>query len=203
MSASSSSQLRRRSNAASSALLSVVVISMVAISSCAFARLPDRNGSTSMFGKRSPMRWAMRASIVCVAVVWLPELASITGSTRTPRLAISCDWMVVSIFAMNAVRNINPTHIRTARALRLSPWATARTVLVPAALPEIVTGIRVGFSLTLIGTVLGEMFASQKGLGYLLMNALSLYNVDLEKLGRPARGSARPREIAPPASEPS
>ncbi len=31
----------------------------------------------------------------------------------------------------------------------------------------------------------------------------SLYNVDLEKLGRPARGSARPREIAPPASEPS
>ena len=31
----------------------------------------------------------------------------------------------------------------------------------------------------------------------------SLYNGDLEKLGRPARGSARPREIAPPASEPS
>ena len=31
----------------------------------------------------------------------------------------------------------------------------------------------------------------------------SLYNVDLEKLGKPARGSARPRETAPPASEPS
>jgi NitT/TauT family transport system permease protein len=45
--------------------------------------------------------------------------------------------------------------------------------------PEIFTGIRVGFSLTLVGTVLGEMFASQRGLGYLLMNAISLYNVDL------------------------
>lgn len=31
----------------------------------------------------------------------------------------------------------------------------------------------------------------------------SLYDVDLEKLGKPARGSARPRETAPPASEPS
>ena len=46
-------------------------------------------------------------------------------------------------------------------------------------MPEIFTGIRVGFSLTLIGTVLGEMFAAQRGLGYLLMNAIGLYNVDV------------------------
>ena len=34
-----------------------------------------------------------------------------------------------------------------------------------------------GFSLTLIGTLLGEMFASQRGLGYLLMQAIGLQNV--------------------------
>ena len=84
----------------------------------------------------------------------------------------------ISIFAMNAVRNINPTHLRTARALRLSPWALFRTVLLPAALPEIVTGIRVGFSLALIGTLLGEMFGSQRGLGHLLMQAMSLHNIE-------------------------
>src|SRR5262249_15108285 len=32
---------------------------------------------------------------------------------------------------------------------------------------------------TLIGTVLGEMFAAQRGIGYLLMNAIGLYNVDV------------------------
>ena len=53
------------------------------------------------------------------------------------------------------------------------------TILFPAALPEIVTGFRVGFSLTLIGTLLGEMFAAQRGLGYLLMTAIGLHNVDL------------------------
>ena len=52
-------------------------------------------------------------------------------------------------------------------------------MLLPAALPEIFTGIRIGFSLTLIGTLLGEMFGSQRGLGYLLMTAIGLQNVQL------------------------
>ena len=52
-------------------------------------------------------------------------------------------------------------------------------VLFPAALPEIFTGLRIGFALTLIGTLLGEMFASQRGLGYMLMNAIGLHNVDI------------------------
>ena len=54
-----------------------------------------------------------------------------------------------------------------------------RRILLPAALPEIFTGLRIGFSLTLIGTVLGEMFASQHGLGSLLMSGIGLHNLDL------------------------
>jgi NitT/TauT family transport system permease protein len=84
----------------------------------------------------------------------------------------------ISIFAMNAVRNINPTHLRTARILRLPPQNLLLGILLPAALPEIVTGIRVGFSLALIGTLLGEMFGSQRGLGHLLMQAMSLHNIE-------------------------
>jgi len=84
----------------------------------------------------------------------------------------------ISIFAMNAVRNINPTHLRTARVMRISPWELTWKILVPATLPEIVSGIRVGFSLALIGTLLGEMFGSQHGLGHLLMQAMSLHNIE-------------------------
>ena len=85
----------------------------------------------------------------------------------------------VALFTLNAVRSIRPILIKTGRVFRLSQPMMVREVLFPAAVPEIFTGIRVGFSLTLIGTVLGEMFAAQHGLGYLLMNAISLYNVDL------------------------
>jgi NitT/TauT family transport system permease protein len=85
----------------------------------------------------------------------------------------------VAIFTMGAVQNISPILLKTARVLRLGPWKMVGSVLLPAALPEIFTGIRVGFSLTLIGTLLGEMFGSQRGLGYLLMTAIGLQNVKL------------------------
>lgn len=85
----------------------------------------------------------------------------------------------VALFSMNAVRGINPTHLRTARVLRLSSIETVRTIVAPAIVPEIVTGLRVGFSLTLLGVLIGEMFASQHGMGFLLINAINLHDVKM------------------------
>ena len=85
----------------------------------------------------------------------------------------------VALYTLNAVRTTRPILIKTGRVLKLSPAVMVREILLPAAVPEIFTGIRVGFSLTLIGTVLGEMFAAQRGLGYMLMSAISLYNIEL------------------------
>jgi len=83
----------------------------------------------------------------------------------------------VAIFTLNAVRAIKPVHFKTARALRLDPWSAFATVWLPAALPGVVTGQRVGFSLTLLGVLIGEMFASQRGIGFLIMNAIGLNDV--------------------------
>jgi len=85
----------------------------------------------------------------------------------------------VAIFTMVAVRNLNPILLKSARVLHLTQSQLVGSVLLPATLPEIFTGIRVGFALTLIGTLLGEMFGSQRGLGYLLMTAIGLQNVQL------------------------
>jgi NitT/TauT family transport system permease protein len=85
----------------------------------------------------------------------------------------------IALFTLGAVRTIKPILLKTGRVLKLPRAAMIRSILFPAAVPEIFTGLRVGFSLTLIGTVLGEMFAAQHGLGYLLMNAISLYNIDV------------------------
>jgi NitT/TauT family transport system permease protein len=85
----------------------------------------------------------------------------------------------IALFTLNAVRGIKPILLKTGRVLKLDSTMMVRSILFPAAVPEIFTGLRVGFSLTLIGTVLGEMFAAQHGLGYLLMNAIGLYNIDV------------------------
>ena len=85
----------------------------------------------------------------------------------------------IILFTLSAVHNTKPILIKTGRVLKLSRWQMVRWILFPAAIPEIFTGLRVGFALTLIGSLLAEMFASQRGLGYVLMNAIGLHNVEL------------------------
>lgn len=85
----------------------------------------------------------------------------------------------VVLFTMNAVRNIPQVYLRAARSMRLAPSQLFLHVLVPASLPEIITGFRLGFSLTLLGTLIGEMFASQRGIGYLLIKSMENNSTDI------------------------
>lgn len=83
----------------------------------------------------------------------------------------------VVLFTLAAVKNVPAVLLRTARVLRLRPIETARTVLMPAVLPEIITGLRIGFALTFLGVLIGEMFASQRGLGFLIINGINQHDV--------------------------
>lgn len=84
----------------------------------------------------------------------------------------------IMLFSMNAIREMKPVYRRTARALRLSSSQATWTVIMPAILPEIISGVRLGFSLTILGVLIGEMFASQRGLGYMLTSAINLGQID-------------------------
>ena len=85
----------------------------------------------------------------------------------------------IALFTTAAVHHIRPVLVKAGRTMGLGPIEMAWRILLPAAMPEIFSGLRIGFALTLIGVILGEMFASQRGVGYLLMNAIGLHNVDL------------------------
>ena len=74
----------------------------------------------------------------------------------------------VVIMTANALRTLRPIYRKTARTLRLSNRAYALHVLVPAVFPEIVASFRVCFALTLLGVLVGEMFASTRGIGSLV-----------------------------------
>ena len=80
----------------------------------------------------------------------------------------------VALLTLGAIRNIPPVYLKSARTLHLSQWQTIRTVLFPATLPEVVAGLRIGFTLTLLGVLLAEMFAAKHGLGFLIINAMQL-----------------------------
>ena len=114
-------------------------------------------------------------------VILYPIILLVFGLGLTSEVAFGALHGIVPVmlFTMNAVRNIKPVFVKTGRVLGLSTWTLMRTVLLPAAFPEIFTGVRIGFSVTLLGTVMSEMFGSKRGLGFLLMNALGINDVQL------------------------
>jgi NitT/TauT family transport system permease protein len=83
----------------------------------------------------------------------------------------------IAIFTIGAVRNVAPIYYRTAQVMRLSSFATLATIMTPAALPEILAGIRIGVALTLLGVLIGEFFASTSGIGFALIRASEVHAV--------------------------
>jgi len=84
----------------------------------------------------------------------------------------------VALLTMAAIRNIPLVYLKSARTLHLSSWQTISTVLLPATVPEVVAGLRIGFTVTLLGVLLAEMFASKDGLGFLVINAMTLLQTE-------------------------
>jgi NitT/TauT family transport system permease protein len=109
-----------------------------------------------------------------------PVVLLIFGLSQSGRVTFGAMHGVlpVALLTMNAIRNIPPVYLKSARTLHLSKWQTILTVLLPATLPEVVSGLRIGFTLTLLGVLLAEMFASKHGLGFLIINAMQLLQTE-------------------------
>lgn len=108
-----------------------------------------------------------------------PLILLIFGLTLSAKVAFGVIHGIfpIAIFTMNAFRNVAPIHRRTSKVMRLSPLATIATVMVPAALPEILAGIRIGVAVTLLGTLIAELFASSSGIGSTLIRVTEIHSV--------------------------
>jgi NitT/TauT family transport system permease protein len=69
------------------------------------------------------------------------------------------------------------------RTLEASRWQMIWLLEVPAALPTLLAGLKVGATLAVIGAVVGEFVASDRGLGYLLKQGQQLYDTPLIFVG--------------------
>lgn len=74
----------------------------------------------------------------------------------------------VAIATADGILHIPPLYLRTARTLGTPAYAMPYRVILPAALPRIVTGVKLGWTLGWHGAVSAELIKSSVGLGYLL-----------------------------------
>lgn len=72
---------------------------------------------------------------------------------------------------MAGIRSIGPNLIITGRCLGASAWQQILFIKVPASIPAMLSTVRVGGSLAIVGVIVAEMLASTSGLGLMLTNS--------------------------------
>jgi len=80
------------------------------------------------------------------------------------------------IVTMGAIREVPDIYHDVGRSLRLNAYQKARYVYLPFVLVQVVVGLRLGFSLTFLGVILSELFASKSGIGLELQHAMASFD---------------------------
>jgi NitT/TauT family transport system permease protein len=96
-------------------------------------------------------------------VLWL-------GTGLAPKVVI-CALIVffpVAVATMVGIRSIDARLLELGRSLRASRWQVFRHLELPAALPQMLGGMRVGVTLAVIGAIVGEWAGADRGLGVLV-----------------------------------
>ena len=89
---------------------------------------------------------------------------------------LSC-FFPVALSAAAGMRTIDKVLIRVGRSFRASTWQMVTKIYLPAMRLPIINGVRLGLGVAIIGTLLAETKLSNKGVGFLIINAYSTFNM--------------------------
>jgi NitT/TauT family transport system permease protein len=90
--------------------------------------------------------------------------------------AISC-FFPIALSTAAGMRQIDQVLIRVGKSFRLNAWQMATKIYLPAMRHPIVNGLRLGLGVALIGTLLAETKLSNRGIGFLIIQAYSLFDM--------------------------
>ncbi len=122
-------------------------------------------------------------TVPTVSLIPLAIMALGIGETsKVALIAFGCFWVVLT-HVVDGVRLVDPSLLRAARALGARRSQVMRWVLLPAAIPRIVTGLRVGLGVAFMVLVAAEMFASESGLGFLIVDGRRFFRTDVVLVG--------------------
>lgn len=108
----------------------------------------------------SPIAW------IPVAILWFG-----IDDTAPIFLIFLASVFPITVSSMAAVQNMQLVYLRAAQNFGIKGPQLFRRVILPAALPQIITGIRIALGIAWLVVVAAEMIAVNSGLGYLIIDA--------------------------------
>ena len=111
-------------------------------------------------------------------VAWIPFSILWFGIGMFPAIFIifmGCTFPIL-VYTIDGVKRTDKVLIESAQTLGASNWNVLKRVILPSALPHIVSGLKVGIGIALMCTISAEMVGSSSGLGYMILTASSLFD---------------------------
>ena len=105
------------------------------------------------------------------------------GDVQIVYIIFLAAFFPVVLNSLAGARDVDTYLLRAGLSLGARRWTLFLTVVLPAALPQIFTGIRVGLGIGWMALVAGELVAAPSGLGYMINNARTLFRSDYILLG--------------------
>ncbi|SEI02287.1 taurine transport system permease protein [Rhizobium tibeticum] len=137
-------------------------------------------------------RWAKGILDTPIEFYWpLPPLAYLPlmiiwlgiGETSKVTLLVLAMFAPICLSAQAGVRSLPIERVNAARSLGGKPWQLLLSIVLPSALPEILTGIRIALGIGWGTLVAAELIASNRGIGYMIMSASQFLATDVVFVG--------------------
>ena len=112
-------------------------------------------------------------------IIFFPVMIMWFGVGPESKVALgtlSC-FFPVALSVAAGMRGIDKVLIRVGNSFRANPWQMVVKIYLPAMRHPIINGIRLGLGVALIGTLLAETKLSNKGVGFLIINAYSTFDM--------------------------
>jgi len=112
-------------------------------------------------------------------IIFFPVMIMWFGVGPESKVALgtlSC-FFPVALSVAAGMRGIDKVLIRVGESFRANPWQMVVKIYLPAMRHPIINGIRLGLGVALIGTLLAETKLSNKGVGFLIINAYSTFDM--------------------------
>lgn len=123
----------------------------------------------------------LRFSVALAGIAWIPVATLWIGYGDGAVIFIVWNAMFFALAynTMLGVLRIPTPLLRSARSLGAGPWRMFWEVLLPGAMPSIVSGLRIGLGYGWRGLVAAEIIATSAGLGYALFLAQQTFSTDV------------------------
>jgi ABC-type nitrate/sulfonate/bicarbonate transport system permease component len=115
-----------------------------------------------------------RIALVPLIIIWFG-----VGFKSNVFIVFLSAFFPILLNTIHGVKTTDRQLLRTAASFCASEWAIFATLVVPACVPFIVTGLRQGVAHGLIGVVVGEFLVGSRGLGYVVGQAGMMFQTDL------------------------